>query len=123
MKNIEGDLRHSESGHLLLALMIGLTVMAIFLTVVAQQWSTLERREKEKELVFRGNQYIKAIKKYQQEHGGAYRPGSRLSWSWAPGSFGTSASSTAIPWRPTEVGNPPADPSGKRVYQSQCATD
>src|SRR5262245_23925045 len=52
--------------------MIGLTVMAIFLTVVAQQWSTLERREKEKELVFRGNQYIKAIKKYQQEHGGAY---------------------------------------------------
>ena len=62
----------SESGHLLLALMIGLTVMAIFLTVVAQQWSTLERREKEKELVFRGNQYIKAIKKYQQEHGGAY---------------------------------------------------
>ncbi|MCI0566568.1 MAG: hypothetical protein L0Z52_00075 [Acidobacteria bacterium] len=62
----------SESGHLLLALMIGLTVMAIFLTVVAQQWSTLERRENEKELVFRGNQYIKAIKKYQQEHGGAY---------------------------------------------------
>jgi type II secretory pathway pseudopilin PulG len=62
----------SESGHLLLALMIGLTVMAIFLTVVVQQWSTLERRENEKELVFRGNQYIKAIKKYQMEHGGAY---------------------------------------------------
>ena len=71
---MEKDLKSSssESGHLLLALMIGLTVMAIFLTVVAQQWSTLERREKEKELIFRGNQYINAIKKYQQEHGGAY---------------------------------------------------
>jgi len=64
--------RTSESGHLLLALMIGLTVMAIFLTVAAQQWSQVERRENEKELLFRGNQYVKAIKKYQMEHGGAY---------------------------------------------------
>jgi len=64
--------RSSETGHLLLALMIGLTVMAIFLTVVAQQWSSMVRRENEKELIFRGNQYSKAIKKYQMEHGGAY---------------------------------------------------
>ena len=62
----------SESGHLLIALMIGLTVLAIFLTVAAQQWSTVERREREKELIFRGNQYARAIKKYQLEHGGAY---------------------------------------------------
>src|SRR4029453_14273581 len=66
--------RFSESGHLLLALMIGLTVMAIFLTVVAQQWSTMVRRENEKELMFRGTQYSKAIRKYQMEHGGAYPP-------------------------------------------------
>lgn len=72
MKNSEESLRHSESGHLLLALMIGLTVMAIFLTVVAQQWSSMVRRENEKELVFRGTQYSKAIKKYQMEHGGAF---------------------------------------------------
>ena len=64
--------RASESGHLLLAVMIGLTVMLIFLTVAAQQWSSLERRENEKELIFRGNQYTKAIRKYQMEHGGAY---------------------------------------------------
>ena len=64
--------KSSEAGHLLLAVMIGITVMAIFLTVAAQQWSTHERRENEKELVFRGNQYTKAIKLYQMEHGGAY---------------------------------------------------
>ncbi len=61
-----------ESGHLLLALMIGITLLLIFMTLVAQQWSSLERRENEKELIFRGNQYAKAIKKYQGEHGGAY---------------------------------------------------
>ena len=72
MKHRGARSRSTESGHLLLALMIGLTVMAIFLTVVAQQWSQVERRENEKELVFRGNQYIKAIKKFQLEHGGAY---------------------------------------------------
>jgi type II secretory pathway pseudopilin PulG len=64
--------RTSESGHLLLAVMIALTVMLIFLTVAAQQWSSVERRENEKELLFRGKQYTMAIKKYQMEHGGAY---------------------------------------------------
>lgn len=64
--------RTSESGHLLLAVMIALTVMLIFLTVAAQQWSSVERRENEKELIFRGKQYTMAIKKYQMEHGGAY---------------------------------------------------
>ncbi|HEU5182396.1 MAG TPA: hypothetical protein VFW45_16540 [Candidatus Polarisedimenticolia bacterium] len=64
--------RSRESGHLLIAVMIGITLLLIFMTVVAQQWSSLERRENEKELIFRGNQYAKAIKKYQGEHGGAY---------------------------------------------------
>ena len=72
MKQPAPGQRSSESGHLLLALMIGLTVMVIFLTVAAQQWSVLERRENEKELIFRGTQYANAIKRYQTEHGGAY---------------------------------------------------
>jgi type II secretory pathway pseudopilin PulG len=61
-----------ESGHLILAVMIGLTVTAIMLTAAIQQWSVVERREKEEELIFRGNQYVKAIKRYQMEHGGAF---------------------------------------------------
>src|SRR5262245_48677551 len=64
--------RDCESGHLLIAVMIGITLMLIFMTVVAQQWSSLERRENEKELMFRGTQYAKGIRKYQSEHGGAY---------------------------------------------------
>lgn len=60
-----------ESGHLILIVMIGVTVMAILLTAVVQQWSVIERREREEELIFRGNQYVKAIRLYQLEHGGA----------------------------------------------------
>jgi type II secretory pathway pseudopilin PulG len=63
--------RRAESGHLLLIVMIGLTVMAIMLAAAVQQWSTIQRRESEKELIFRGNQYVKAIRLYQKEHGGA----------------------------------------------------
>jgi len=60
-----------ESGHLLLVVMMGLLVMAIMLGAAVQQWSTVQRRENEEELIFRGNQYVKAIKRYQAEHGGA----------------------------------------------------
>ena len=60
-----------ESGYLLLVVMMGLVVMAIMLGAAVQQWSTVQRRENEEELIFRGNQYVKAIKRYQAEHGGA----------------------------------------------------
>ena len=74
-----------ESGHLVLLVMMAVTVGAIMLTAAVQQWSTVERREREAELMFRGNQYVKAIKLYQLEHGGAlptsleqlYEPGPR----------------------------------------------
>jgi len=61
-----------ESGHLILTVMIALIVAAILLTAVVQQWSVIQRRENEEELIFRGNQYVKAIALYQKEHGGAY---------------------------------------------------
>jgi len=51
--------------------MMGLVVMAIMLGAAVQQWSTIQRRENEDELIFRGKQYVKAIQRYQAEHGGA----------------------------------------------------
>jgi type II secretory pathway pseudopilin PulG len=60
-----------ESGHLLLIVMMGLVVMSIMLGAAVRQWSAIQRRENEEELIFRGNQYVKAIKLYQSEHGGA----------------------------------------------------
>jgi len=66
-----GGPANPESGHLLLVVMMGLVVMAIMLGAAVQQWSAVQRRENEEELIFRGKQYVKAIKLYQAEHGGA----------------------------------------------------
>lgn len=61
-----------ERGVLLVALLMAMTVMMILLTATAQGWTAIMKREREEELLFRGNQYIIAIRAYQAEHGGQF---------------------------------------------------
>jgi type II secretory pathway pseudopilin PulG len=61
--------RSGERGVLLVALLVGITVMLILLTASAQSWTAIMKREREEELIFRGNQYIHAIKAYHKERG------------------------------------------------------
>ena len=53
------------------ALLVGLSVMAIVLSVAMPAWSHMIRREKEEELVFRGMQYARAINQYQRKFANA----------------------------------------------------
>ena len=53
------------------ALLVALSVMAIVLSVALPAWSHLIRREKEEELIFRGNQYARAINLYQRKFANA----------------------------------------------------
>ncbi len=53
--------RMGERGVLLISLLVGMTVMIILLTASAQSWTTIMQRERELELIFRGNQYIIAL--------------------------------------------------------------
>lgn len=77
--------RRNEDGTLLVIIMVGVAIGSIALTVATQSWSTTVRREKEQELIFRGNQYVTAILAYRKEHGGQfpltledlYKPGPR----------------------------------------------
>jgi type II secretory pathway pseudopilin PulG len=64
--------RRGERGVLLLALMMGMTVLVILLTASTQSWTAILKREREQELLFRGDQYIRALKQYQKEHGGQF---------------------------------------------------
>jgi type II secretory pathway pseudopilin PulG len=50
-----------ERGYAMAALLVTLAVMAIMLTVLMPAWRHEARREKEAELVFRGEQYARAI--------------------------------------------------------------
>ena len=57
------------------ALLVALSVMAIAMTVAMPVWKQSARREKEAELVFRGQQWVRAIGLYQRKTGpGALPP-------------------------------------------------
>src|SRR2546428_2554251 len=64
--------RHSESGAILIIVMVVMTVAVIALTAAVQAWSTTWRRDNEEELIFRANQYVDAIIAYRKEHGGQF---------------------------------------------------
>ncbi|HNX50357.1 MAG TPA: hypothetical protein PLS53_13575 [Thermoanaerobaculaceae bacterium] len=50
-------------------LIVGLAVMAIFLTVAIQSVTFQKRRENEEELVFRGGQFVEAIRLFRARNG------------------------------------------------------
>src|SRR5688500_10710021 len=60
----------SDRGYAMAALLVGMAVMAIMLGVALPVWRTAVQREREAELVFRGEQYANAIAIFQRRTGG-----------------------------------------------------
>jgi type II secretory pathway pseudopilin PulG len=56
------------------ALIIGMGVMAIMMTVAMPVWKQTATREKEAELVFRGQQYVRALELFQRRTGPGTMP-------------------------------------------------
>src|SRR5215218_8881930 len=56
------------------ALLVALTVMAILMTAALPAWRTAAQREKEAELIFRGEQYARAITLFQRKYANASPP-------------------------------------------------
>lgn len=54
-------------GYAMAALLIAMSVMAVLMGALLPHWTTLATREKEQELVFRGNQYARAIGLFQRK--------------------------------------------------------
>ena len=63
-----------DSGYAMVALLVGMAIMAVFLTVALPAWSTAARREKEEELIFRGQQYARAIALFQRKYANTFPP-------------------------------------------------
>jgi len=61
--------RASEEGYAMAVLLVGLGIMAVMMTVVMPVWKQIAQREKEAELVFRGQQYARAIGLFQRRAG------------------------------------------------------
>ena len=64
----------SQDGYAMAALLVAMSVMAVMMTVALPVWNTAAKREKEAELVFRGEQYARAIALYQRKFANALPP-------------------------------------------------
>ena len=58
----------------MVALLVGMTILAVFLTVALPAWRTAVQRERETELVFRGEQYARAIVLFQRKYANTFPP-------------------------------------------------
>ena len=56
------------------ALLVAMGVMAIVLSTTMPVYSTMARRERETELIFRGQQYARAVTLFQRKYGNALPP-------------------------------------------------
>lgn len=61
-----------SSGYVLIMLLFVITAMAIGLMVAVPVWQTQIQREKEEELIFRGNQYVEAVRIFQSKKPGTF---------------------------------------------------
>ena len=66
--------RCAEAGFALAALLVAIAILSVFLLVTLPTWRHQVQREKEAELVFRGEQYARAIGLYQRKLAGAFPP-------------------------------------------------
>lgn len=66
-------LRESH-GYAMAVLMVGIAVMAVLLALAMPTWRNVMQREREEELVFRGEQYVRAIRLYQRKFANAFPP-------------------------------------------------
>ena len=56
------------------ALLVGLSVMAVLMSMAMPVWSQFTRREREEELIWRGNQYARAIGLFQRKFANTFPP-------------------------------------------------
>jgi type II secretory pathway pseudopilin PulG len=76
MRNFSGQRRSSsDAGHAAAALLVAVSAAGIVLGAALPVWRHAAQREKEAELVFRGEQYARAIRLYSRQARGALPPG------------------------------------------------
>jgi type II secretory pathway pseudopilin PulG len=63
-----------QNGYAMAALLVAMSIMAIMMTVAMPVWKQIAQREKEEELVFRGEQYARAIGLFQRKFANAAPP-------------------------------------------------
>jgi type II secretory pathway pseudopilin PulG len=60
---------NGQRGALMVALMAGIAIMMILSAVAVQSWSDVVRRDNEAEMMFRAEDLVRALKRYQKDQG------------------------------------------------------
>jgi type II secretory pathway pseudopilin PulG len=63
-----------ERGFLMVALLVGMAVAAVYMSAALPAWRQQTQRQKEEELIFRGRQYARAIALFQEKNRNANPP-------------------------------------------------
>jgi len=71
---LRGQLKSEEAGYAMAALLVALAVMAVLASAAMPTWKQMAQREKEAELIFRGEQYARAIGLFQRRAGPGVNP-------------------------------------------------
>jgi type II secretory pathway pseudopilin PulG len=66
------NMSERQKGYTLLILLFAVSILSIGLIVAVPVMQTQSQREKEEELIFRGNQYVEAIRLYQLKKPGTF---------------------------------------------------
>ncbi len=61
--------RRAEGGTLIVALMAGIAIMLILSAVAVQNWADISRRDNEAEMMFRAQDIVRALKRFQADKG------------------------------------------------------
>ena len=73
MKN-QGANGRVEAGYAMAALLVSIAVMGVLMAAAMPSWKAMVQREREDELVFRGEQYARAVGLFQRKFAGAFPP-------------------------------------------------
>ncbi|MEZ5285467.1 MAG: type II secretion system protein [Vicinamibacterales bacterium] len=68
------DSRADQRGYAMAALLVGMSVMSVMMAAALPVWSHASRREKEEELIWRGEQYRRAIMLFQRKYANTFPP-------------------------------------------------
>ncbi|MCC7180601.1 MAG: type II secretion system protein [Acidobacteria bacterium] len=66
--------RATERGYAMAALLVGMSVMAVMMAAALPVWTHFAQREKEEELIWRGEQYRRAIMLFQRRYANTFPP-------------------------------------------------
>ncbi len=66
--------RDGDRGYAMAALLVGLSMMAVLMSMALPVWSHFAKREREQELIWRGQQYARAVGLFQRKYANTFPP-------------------------------------------------